>query len=295
MLDSSRSRAGLAAAIIAAFAFGVNTVAAKASATLGVSAPLIVFYRLLAMLAVVVVAIIVTRGSIKTTRDSIPAMIVLIVTNAGMGLAYLSSVAFIPVTVAAVIFYTYPILIVLAGPMATGRSLQPRELIVSFIAFAGIILVVGPSFGALDPRGLALALLGSAITACQFFAANRVAGESTTAKLFWGTLGALPIAGAVLAATTGFAGPQALTLAPTPVAITIVGYVIGSVGLIVSLSRLNAAVAGLVFCLEPVISALVSAAWLDERLTSVQYAGGALVICAVIATTFAPTRALKPA
>ena len=47
-----------------------------------------------------------------------------------VGLCYLSSVAFIPVTVAAVVFYAYPSLIVLASPFVDGARLTPRSLAV---------------------------------------------------------------------------------------------------------------------------------------------------------------------
>jgi drug/metabolite transporter (DMT)-like permease len=40
-----------------------------------------------------------------------------------IGTAYLSSVAFIPVTVAVVVFYTFPVLIVLASPLVEGTRL----------------------------------------------------------------------------------------------------------------------------------------------------------------------------
>ncbi|MGL5735726.1 MAG: EamA family transporter, partial [Beijerinckiaceae bacterium] len=57
-----------------------------------------------------------------------------------------------------------------------------------------------------------------------------------------------------------------------------------------SLSYLPATIASLVFCLEPVVAALVSAWLLHERLSPLQYAGGALVIFAVIVTVLARDR-----
>jgi len=252
-----------------------------------------VFYRVFAMLAIIVGFAFATRQSLRISRASWPAMSVMIVTSVGMGMAYLSSVAFIPITVAAVLFYTYPIMIVLAAPFVARRAFEMRELAIASVAFVGIVLVIGPSFTSLDPRGLALALLGALFTACSFFAANRVAHEGVSAKLLWMHLGAVPLAAAVALMSTGLHPPTELLRAPTPVLITIIGYMLGSIGMIFALSRLNAAIAGLVFCLEPVVSALVAAIWLDERLDALQYAGGAIVIAAVIATIFTPEREAK--
>ncbi len=295
MQDINGSRIGVAAALTASLFFGINTVAAKLSAAAGAGGPAIVLYRTAAMIALIVAAGALLRFSLRIARPSWPAMAAMMATSAGMGICYMSSVSFIPVTVAAVIFYTYPVIIVLAAPFVVGRALERRELAAALVAFAGIVLVVGPSFHALDPRGLALALLASAFTAAQFFAANRIASEPVAAKLFWVQVGVLPIAAALAAATGGLASGNAIADAPVAIAITIACYIAGSIGMILSLSRLNATIAGLIFCLEPVVSAVASAAWLGERLTAVQYSGGALVIAAVIATALAPARDMKPA
>jgi drug/metabolite transporter (DMT)-like permease len=49
-------------------------------------------------------------------------------------------------------------------------------------------------------------------------------------------------------------------------------------------------VAGLAFCLEPVVAAITSALVLGERLAPIQYAGGAIVIFAIIANVFVERR-----
>lgn len=293
MSDSIGSRAGLPAALTASFFFGINTVAAKLSADAGAGGPTIVLYRTAVMIALIIAASVLLRLPLRIARPFWPAMAVMMATSAGMGICYMSSVSFIPVTVAAVLFYTYPIVIVLAAPFVEKRMLERRELLVALVAFAGIVLVVGPSFHALDPRGLALALLASAFTASQFFAANRVAAEPVPAKLFWVQLGVLPIAAALASMAGGLAPARAFADAPGALAVIIACYVIGSTAMIVALSRLNAAIAALIFCLEPVVSAVSSAVWLDERLTMVQYLGGALVVAAVAATALAPARQPK--
>jgi drug/metabolite transporter (DMT)-like permease len=290
----SRTRAGLIAAVIAAVAYGLNTVGARVSSDAGIAAPTLVFYRVLLMLALVTPFILAARQKLAIPRRSWPAMAVLIAMSAVMGLAYLGSVAFIPVTVAAVILYTYPTLIVIATPLVMRRPLSLPECVIALVGFAGVAIVVGPSFDSLDPRGLALAGAASLITATQFFAANRLSKVDMAAKIFWVQLGVTPVAALAALALGGLDSPQSLMRAPGGVALTIGGYVIGSAGLLFALSRLTPAVAGLVFCLEPVTSALASAGWLGERLSPVQYGGGALVIAAVIAAIAAPARREQP-
>ncbi|MET0606271.1 MAG: DMT family transporter [Beijerinckiaceae bacterium] len=291
---SPGSRAGLVAALISAVAFGVNIVGAKLTAGAGISAPLLVFYRTLVMLLLVGAALLLFQRKPTISRNAWIATATLGATSAAMGLAYLSSVAFIPVTVAAVIFYTYPILIVLVSPWATGVPLRPQHLLIALVAFIGVSLVVGPGLGALDWRGLALALAASVMTTSQFLVANRVAKESTLAKLFWVQLIVAGVSAIAASSFGALAGPASLAAEPVGVAITLVGYVIGSAGLIYALSRLSAVIAGLVFCLEPVVSAIASALILDETMNAVQYAGGALVLIAVACAMLAPANKGAP-
>ncbi|MGL5737022.1 MAG: EamA family transporter, partial [Beijerinckiaceae bacterium] len=173
------------------------------------------------------------------------------------------------------------------APFVTGEKARLLHLGVAAAAFIGILMVVGPSFDRLDWRGLALAAGAAVLTAIQFFAANRAARTDTLSKILAVQLGVLPIAFAVMALTGTVAGPSIAWLAPFGVALATVGFLIGFAGQMFALSRLSATVASLIFCLEPVVAALVSAWLLGERLTPLQYAGGAVVIAAVIVTVLA--------
>ena len=88
-------------------------------------------------------------------------MLVLGSSTAILSVTYLASVVFIPVSLAVIIFYTFPILI-LAITVISGRERAgaTRWLIVAGV-FTGLILVIGPEFSTLDWRGVALAGISS--------------------------------------------------------------------------------------------------------------------------------------
>jgi drug/metabolite transporter (DMT)-like permease len=210
-------------------------------------------------------------------------MIVLGISTAFVGLCYVSAVAFIPVTVAAVLFYTYPTLIVLASPLVEGTRLTLRLLGIVTLALVGILLVVGPAFGNLDWRGLALALGAAAATATQFFAAARCRGTSVEAKVLWVHLIVLPTALLVGAATGQLASPAVLALSPVAVAVTVGGYVVGFLFQLVALSRITATAAGIAYCIEPVVSSATATIVVGETVGATQALGGALVLAAIVA------------
>lgn len=274
---------GLVLALASAAAFGTNIVSAQIAGQAGLSGPLLVFYRVLLMLVLVGGVAFFWRGSLALRRGERPPVLLFGLATALVGIAYLSSVAFVPVSVAAVVFYTFPILIILAEPVLTPAPFRVDRLAVALTAFLGIALVVGPDLHGLDPRGLALAMLASVSAAAQFFAAARCKETPTLPKLFWSHVVILPVAALVLLATGGFLPPQTFLLAPIAVAITYGGYIVGFIFQILALARIAPGPAGLAFCAEPVFAVIIAAFVLTERLGTLQYAGGSLVIAAIVA------------
>lgn len=285
MSDTRSSAAsGMALALAGAFFYGFNITFAKISAEMGVSGPMLVTGRVLVMIALALGVGLIMRASFRVPRDNIGAMILLGLGSTGVSICYLSSVAFIPITVAAVIFYTFPILIVLAAPFVDKKTISPALAFIVALAFIGVVLVLGMTSGDLDYRGILLATGASLSAAMQFFAGTRIRGVSTASTLMWTQIIVLPFAAGAMHVTDTFAPMSTFVAASVPVWLTIGGFVFGYGFQILALARISASVAGLAFCLEPVVAALTSAIVLGERLAPIQYFGGSLVIIAIIAT-----------
>jgi drug/metabolite transporter (DMT)-like permease len=246
------------------------------------SGPLLVAYRVFLLLALTLVFAAAIGDRLGVVRSERRALLLFGLSSAFVGSAYLSSVAFVPVTVAAVVFYTFPILIVLAEPFVTGRRLGIGRKLIAFAAFIGVALVIGPDIGQLDPRGLGLAAIASAGAALQFFAANAMPKTSLPAKLVWSQVIILPVTLVILGLAGGFQPPSAFMAAPLAVAITLVGFLIGFVLQMLALTRIAPGSAGIAFCAEPLFAAAVAATVLGERIALLQYVGALVVIGAII-------------
>ena len=269
-------------ALASAGAYGTNIVSAQIAGQAGLNGPLLVFYRVFIMLALVGAAVAIWRTSLAVPREERRALLLFGITSALVGSAYLSSVAFLPVTVAAVVFFTYPVLIVLAEPFVTRMRFRPERLAAACAAFIGVAMVVGPDMHGLDPRGLALALFASLAAATQFFAGAALPRTPLSARLFWSHLLILPVTAVILAITGGFLPPGAFALAPLAAAVTIGGYLLGFLLQVIALTRISPGAAGLAFCAEPVCAVLIAAVVLGERLAPLQYAGCALVVATLV-------------
>ncbi|WP_201839507.1 DMT family transporter [Microvirga zambiensis] len=286
---------GLLFACLSAGLYGMNIVYARVASFAGASGSAIVVYRVFLMLLLVGIVVAVTRSSLKAAREERGTLVLLGISTTFVSVCYLSSVAFIPVTVAAVVFYTFPILIVLASPFVEGTKLTPALLGVVALASLGVVLVVGPAFGDLDWRGLALAFGASIATATQFFAAARCYRTGVMAKIFWIHVLVLPTAALIGWAAGDLAPPSILLAAPFAVAMTIGGYVLGFLLQFLALGRITAVAAGIIYCTEPVVAAISSALILNETLSPLQIAGGTLVLAAIVTNVLLEQRRLKGA
>src|SRR5690242_12080183 len=93
---------GLLFAFLSAGLYGMNIVYARVASFAGASGSAIVVYRVFLMLLLVGIVVAVTRSSLKAAREERGTLFLLGISTTFVSVCYLSSVAFIPVTVAAV-------------------------------------------------------------------------------------------------------------------------------------------------------------------------------------------------
>lgn len=273
---------GLLFALGSAGIYALNTVLARIAALAGVNGPSIVVYRVLLMLAVIAAAAALLRRSLAIARGYRLRVGLFGLATAVLSLCYVSSVTFIPVAVAAAIFYSYPMLIALASPWVDKTRPTPGLFAVVAMALAGVVLVVGPVFGGLDWRGVALAFLAALACAAQFFIAAWSKAAEPLPTVFWIHVVVLPTALLAGGVTGRLEGPEMIALAPLAVLMAAFGYVVAFQFQVAALARLAPANAGLIYCLEPVASVGISVLVLGENLGATQVVGGLLVLAAIL-------------
>jgi drug/metabolite transporter (DMT)-like permease len=213
-----------------------------------------------------------------------------------ISVGYLASVQFIPVGLAVIIFFSFPVLIMLAAPMIEGHSPGIVRTLIAIFAFAGLALAVGPSFEKLDPRGIALAAAASIFCALQFFSGRAISQHMTPTA--FGALVHAAIWPATLAIAL-YAGSGAIRIFPGGMAgdygyAFMFGaggfYLIAYLVHMLSLRFAPASIVAPYFNLEPVVTTCVAAFLLGERLANNQYAGGSMVLAALVASSLIGTR-----
>jgi drug/metabolite transporter (DMT)-like permease len=271
---------GPATLLLSAVCYGLNVIPARLAAQAGVGGADLAAWRSAAMLSALAAAVWLTRVSLAVPSAERMALFGFGASGALVGVGYLSSVAFIPVGVAVMIFYTYPALVALATPFVDGRRLTGAALVAFLLAALGVSLAVGTAAEQLDWRGVALAGLASVAAASQLFFGSRAPGGGGLRTLFWSQTAMIPVA-LIPVAAIGPATGQAWAAAAGPAALVAALYVAAFGLFTLGMRHASAAQAGVIYCLEPVVAIGAAALWLGERLSAIQYVGAALVLTGV--------------
>ena len=288
---------GIVLALSAAAIYGAVPNFARLAFLNGVPALETVFYRTSAV-ALVLGLVAVARGeSFRLTRISWPSFVFQSLATLMVSACYLASVQFLPVTLSVIIFYLFPVLIVLAAPLAEGRFPGVARLGVALLGFAGLVVTIGPAFESVSALGLILAFLGAVGCMLQFFSGRMLSRHLTPAA--FGSMVHLAIWPVMLGLALYFGGNTLRLIDGQSLLGPQAGLAVGIVclaylgGYFLHMSSVRAAPSSVVapyFNLEPIISTALAVLVLGEAMTVNQWAGGAMVFAALVIAGFLPQK-----
>ena len=282
MKSVSNLRAGVVFALLTATGLGAITTQAKIIYADGGNAMTVMFTRFLISTLVFGLLLAIKRRSFKVDRQlRLPVIAVGFVWSGAM-ICYLLSVESISVSLAVLVLYSYPLLVLIYSFLSGQLSPSPPLILVFFIAFLGLYLALSGGEVKLDATGLVLALLAGMGAAFTFIKGAQVAPRlNPLVMTFWiNAIGLLMIVPLVYtqfslpASTNGLFSLGAATLF----------YIIAILCQFQALARLPAATAAFILNLEPVVSILLASIILKEQLSNLQWLGVILVISVLVAS-----------
>lgn len=236
---------------------------------------------------------VIQGQSFVIPRPAIPSFLWQAVSTLLVSVCYLGSVQFISVGLAVIIFYFFPVLIMLSAPLIEGRNPGLFRMLIAVMAFIGLGVAVGPSFQTLDIRGLLLATLGTLGATIQFFSGRTISRYMATSV--FGSLVHVAILPPFFVIVLYFGGGK-LALLPggsaTSTGLAFVAglavlYVVAYMVQMLSLRFATASTVAPYYNIEPVIATLAAVAILGETLAINQYIGGAIVLAALVLSSLA--------
>ncbi len=282
---------GMLLAAVASSSYGLAITLTRLAFDGGANPGTVMVLRYLMAVAVIAAVLRALGWSFRPPSALRGGLVRLALGNFGVTLGYMTSILFIPVSLATVVFYIYPLLVMTVVPIVQNTRLGFRQYAAFGLAFTGSALALGPSFEALDGRGVALALLAAVSAAYVFIVSPRVVGAYHAVGVsLYVNLAGIGLAGLFLASTGGIQLPQS-ALGWTGLGGVGLFYVIGTLSMFLALHGAGSLRSSLIFNLEPVVAISAAAVLLGERLAPLQMAGVALVIAALTLASLARAKA----
>ncbi|TCP52202.1 threonine/homoserine efflux transporter RhtA [Tumebacillus sp. BK434] len=193
---------------------------------------------------------------------------------------YFASLNYISGSLATLMLYTYPIFVVILSILLE-KEVFPRKVIWSILlAFAGMCLVIGASFGAINTAGVLLAI-GSAVGyAIHIVLMNRVVKQlpaflTTGIVILFTALVQL-----IIGLSTGSLDFHLNTLAWASIfGLTAASTILALLTFFAGLQLVGSTNASMLSMLEPILTILLSVIILKESFTLLQVLGTAIVLC----------------
>ncbi len=271
--------------LLAAIVLGLNTTFARLAYDAGSNPVTVLGSRFLACtLAIGIAVVLLGRPTVIPRGSRLPTLSVTAIWFIGPT-CYLWAVVFLPVGLAALLFYTFPLIVAAISHFQERARLGPMRVGAFLLAFTGLVIALSPSLSELDWRGITLAFLAAVSTAVTFILSRRLVSELGvfTFTLYMSAGSVVLIMGVILL-VGGIALPQN-TIGWTGLSGAAFGFVVGILAMFTAIKYVGSAAAAMLLNLEPLISILAAALVLGERLTMLQLTGAIMVVSALILST----------
>lgn len=201
---------------------------------------------------------------------------------------YLSSVRYIPASLAALLLYTYPLLVTILAVLTKQEKISPAKLTGLLFSSLGLVSVLGLSLAGIDWFGVALALGAATVYSIYIIIGNHVLKEVSplVSAAVIATGAALSYGGFGLA--TGFTWDLSRETWLGIGGIVIFSTILAMLTFFLGMQRVGATTASILSTLEPVLTVVFAFLLFDESFTLWQGIGATLVISGGVLAVWTP-------
>ncbi|MGG1662307.1 DMT family transporter [Brevibacillus sp. NRS-1366] len=281
---------GVLFVFISAAGFGVMSIFAVYAYGAGVTVSTLLFLRFLFAALLFFGLLALRRESLRLMKKQVLALLLLGgVLYTLQSLSFFSAVQYIPTSMAALLLYTFPVFVAVLTYFVEKEPLRRKTILAMLISLIGLGLVLGLSFGGIQPIGVALALAAALIYSVYIVVGNRVVkGLSSYVTAAYISLFAAISTFFVaqneggLALSFGASGWWALAGIVVFSTVMAIGFFFRGLQLIGSTK------ASVLSTVEPVVTIVFSALLFGESFTLLQLLGGCAVLVGAVLIVSGP-------
>lgn len=277
----SRRTTGVVLIAVSAASFGTMAIFARLAYDDGADVTAVLFLRF-SIATVCMAAVLRLRGRRWPRSRALAGLAAMGgIGYVGQSLSFFTALTLAPASLVTLLLYAYPAIVTVLSIVVLGTRLTVPKALALGVALAGTVLTIGPELDG-EPLGIVLGLSAAFIYSVYILAGSRLTPLS----------GALPSATAVMASASVVYAVIVVVQRPTfpstagswaaVAGIALLSTVVAITTFFAGMERVGAADASTLSTLEPVVTVVLAAVVLDERIALVQLAGGLLILLAVV-------------
>lgn len=278
----AEERRGTLAILTAAASYGFLSVLVKFALEAGVDVFSLAAWRFVLGAATVWLLLAARRRPMPPLR-AWPALAGLGLLYSIDSLAYVAALQWVPASTAVLVFYVYPVVVVLLAAAFLGERLTPRKLAATATAMIGCALTVGAEIAGGHALGFGLVLFAMLALSAYILVSRPLMavlpGHGSAAVTLSATAVILSIVALVFDDLSLGGGPRGFLLV---IAISVVCTALPITLFLIGLRHVGAGRAAVLSTIEPVVTVLLAAVVLDERIGPLQVVGGTLILSAIL-------------
>lgn len=288
----SPDRKGSLYAILSGFLYGFIGYFGVSAMNAHLSASNMLFWRFSISSAVILIFII---PQIKNIRDSWTQIAMAFVSGAffyGFStLLYFYSSVYIGSGLAMVLFFTYPVIVMLLNYFLYGQTIPRLYYLATVIILSGMLMMIDMNQISYDVLGIVLATLSAFCYACYLVSCkkNKISANLSTLMV---SLGCMSTNFLVALGTSSFEVPASMDIWWNLLGIGIIATVIPLVLMLHSLKYISSVKASILSVLEPVFVVILGVLLLGEELKPWHALGIVFVLTGALLTLFSPNLSL---
>ncbi|WP_420635189.1 EamA family transporter [Candidatus Palauibacter sp.] len=273
---------GLLAVFVSSLGYGALPIFGKLAFAEGIGVLPLLSWRFIIGSALVWTFVFATRRALPPPRRVVTLCLLGILYGA-VSVSYMLGLTRLPASLATLIFFSYPALTVLLARIRGRERLTRLRILALLLATAGCSLTLGSGIGSADALGVALMGLAALCIASFIVQSHGTMSGlppiSSTAAMITASAAAITAAGLL---TGGIGVP----VAPRPLLIIAgIGFFSTAIPIsafLIGIQWIGPARAAIAATAEPAVALMLAALLLGERLSILQWAGGLLIVGAVI-------------
>ena len=278
---------GVIFALIAGVLFGLIGPTTKLAYNADAAVALVIFMRY-AIASIIILPLVPYQKSLLSNyRENLKLFIFISLGSIFLTIGLLTSVIFIDVSLTIIIFCLYPIYVLIYSILVDKEKINLSVKLLFFITFIGIVLVIGPSFNAVNFIGISLAVIASIGSASMIIVNQKISLKGIPPIPinifinFFNTIIFFIVLKVFfnLNFNSDF-NTYILILIPS------ICYSFALLSQLVAIPKIGQSYTALFLYLEPVVGVLGAVFLLNETLELYQFIGTVIVILSLIIATF---------